>query len=79
MVNFDWPESKRCPVHKASKGVHRIPKQPGDIPGMTLFVCDTCKIGWWDARGAGPMTKLPGTLKAARDLYIPLEGRNGRS
>lgn len=60
----------KCPNCNRWDKVRHLGFYPGTV--LKHYVCDTCKIGWTQARGARsavPMTSA--TKQSAKDLYRP--------
>jgi transposase-like protein len=62
-----------CPRCHKFKDTRRVPPQPGIDPRLKHYVCDHCKIGWYQSRATG---KIIGTLEDARRAYIEKESKH---
>ena len=62
---------KLCPVCHSWKGTRKVGNPPGISTSMKHWVCDSCKIGWYDGAGTGPKTRISGTAESARTAYVP--------
>ena len=77
MVTKRVPHAK-CPKCRG-KQTRLIPRVAGESPALRHWVCDTCKIGWYDAIGAPHPANTKVDIELAKRAYAPQEGKSGNA
>ncbi len=65
-IKFTRVTCPRCQRHNT----RQIPMQPGYDKKLKHYICDDCRIGWYQfGKGSG---RLYGDPKLAKQAYVPL-------